>query len=80
MQIEFFQKLAEPQVAEARRVVIRNRQGTIVAVAIELADGLVQAYTFEDPRFEQVLGNLGLNRSEVQIRHRDAPTLSDVGF
>lgn len=60
MKIETHNRLADPRSIEATRALIRDQYNTPVALILELDDGAITVHTAADPKFQQILRDLGV--------------------
>jgi hypothetical protein len=73
MILEILDGLGRPMVIPATRVVVRSHDGTPLAAVVEWQGGPygthVTAAHAQDPNFNQILANLGLDRVQIDTIH-----------
>lgn len=79
MQVAVHNGLGNGQLLDATRVVINDKYGNPLAVAIEIEDGSIFAATADDPRWNQILQQIGIKRVVVVDTMRAAP-LDQIQF
>ncbi len=67
MQVETHNALRDHHVLEATEVVVRNDDGTPVAVLQDHGNGVIGVYTAGDPNFNRALAALGIT-AQVQVK------------
>lgn len=63
MKLKIHRSLRDVVVIEATRVVVEDDLGNPVALALEFGPNQILAVTADDPKFNQVLAELGINKT-----------------
>lgn len=79
MKVLILDGLGRPSELPASRVLVTTDSGTPMAMAVELAPGLIDSATVDDENFNAFLAAHGVDRS-VQVSPIRAPRIEDFDF
>jgi len=80
MRIELHNRLGQPQVIEATRVVVYDKFDNPVALSLEISDGVILSEHAGNSRnFNEILRNLGVSRTVIVQRQSQVP-LDEIRF
>lgn len=78
MKLEFYAEMSRPVAIDAVRLVVRDRQGNPVVLAVEV-DGVVIAETPETPGYAELARVMGLEKTVILPAPRQTPA-ADIDF
>lgn len=80
MKLKIHKNLREAIEIEATRVLVEDKLGNPIAVALEFAEGAIFAATADNPNFKQILERMGITKVVVVKDVPTATSLDEVRF